>query len=243
MKKALLAGTAITAAALYAQSAQAQIVVSLGGYTEFFGAYYRRRRYQPHRPRVRARNRNRRARRWQGRQRPALRRQGRVAEQHAAASGRRASAPTKPRSTWAAPGAVSSSAISMVPPIRSRSTPRWSASSRSMAMPTTSWAYSAFGNAHYLRRPPNGRRGHRPLNSDDATKISYITPRFAGFQAGASYAPQSNSEAQDVVAFKTVGGYKDFWEFGPELYGRASWLLGCCGRNCRRRYRSGSGLS
>src|SRR3954454_21941686 len=40
MKKALLAGTAITAAALYAQSAQAQLVVSLGGYTEFFGAYY-----------------------------------------------------------------------------------------------------------------------------------------------------------------------------------------------------------
>ena len=40
MKKSLLAGTAITAAALYAQSAQAQIVVSLGGYTEFFAAYY-----------------------------------------------------------------------------------------------------------------------------------------------------------------------------------------------------------
>src|SRR5918998_482449 len=40
MKKALLAGTAITAAAVYAQSAQAQLVVSLGGYTEFFGAYY-----------------------------------------------------------------------------------------------------------------------------------------------------------------------------------------------------------
>src|SRR3954462_16014526 len=40
MKKALLAGTAITAATLYAQSAQAQLVVSLGGYTEFFGAYY-----------------------------------------------------------------------------------------------------------------------------------------------------------------------------------------------------------
>ena len=60
-------------------------------------------------------------------------------------------------------------------------------------------------------------------DSDDATKISYITPRFAGFQAGASYAPQSNSEAQDVVAFKTVGGYKDFWEAGlnytGELYG------------------------
>ena len=40
MKKILLGTTAIAAAALYAQAAQAQITVSLGGYTEFFGAYY-----------------------------------------------------------------------------------------------------------------------------------------------------------------------------------------------------------
>src|SRR3954454_3643245 len=40
MKKILLGTTAIAAAALYAQTAQAQITVSLGGYTEFFGAFY-----------------------------------------------------------------------------------------------------------------------------------------------------------------------------------------------------------
>src|SRR3954462_4753260 len=40
MKKGLLTTTAVAGAALYAQSAQAQITVSLGGYTEFFGAYY-----------------------------------------------------------------------------------------------------------------------------------------------------------------------------------------------------------
>src|SRR5919107_1401141 len=40
MKKILLGTTAIAAAALYAQSAQAQLTVTLGGYTEFFGAYY-----------------------------------------------------------------------------------------------------------------------------------------------------------------------------------------------------------
>jgi hypothetical protein len=40
VKKILLGTTAIAAAALYAQSAQAQLTVSLGGYTEFFGAYY-----------------------------------------------------------------------------------------------------------------------------------------------------------------------------------------------------------
>src|SRR3954453_17999808 len=40
MRKVLLASTAIAGAVLYSQSAQAQITVSLGGYTEFFGAYY-----------------------------------------------------------------------------------------------------------------------------------------------------------------------------------------------------------
>jgi outer membrane protein OmpU len=40
MKKILHTSTAIVGAALYAQSAQAQIAVSVGGYTEFFGAYF-----------------------------------------------------------------------------------------------------------------------------------------------------------------------------------------------------------
>ena len=155
---------------------------------------------------------------------------------------RRASAPTKPRSTWAAPGAVSSSAISTVPPIRSRSTPPWSAMEQIDGDAYDFLSVQApIGNAPLSSAPSQWAAWSQAPDSDDATKISYITPRFAGFQAGASYAPQSNSEAQDVVAFKTVGGYKDFWEAAPELYGRALWLLCCCGRNCRRRYRPGPG--
>jgi len=63
---------------------------------------------------------------------------------------------------------------------------------------------------------PNGGSVVKTPDSGDSTKIMYLTPRFAGFQAGASYATQNGSEAQDVVPFKTTatGGYKDFWEAG-----------------------------
>jgi hypothetical protein len=70
--------------------------------------------------------------------------------------------------------------------------------------------------------PPMGSLVQAP-DAGDSTKVMYITPRFAGFQGGVSYATQSDSEAQDVVGFKTAGGYKDFWEAGVnytgEIYG------------------------
>jgi outer membrane protein OmpU len=50
----------------------------------------------------------------------------------------------------------------------------------------------------------------------------YLTPRFAGVQAGISYATQDGSESQDVVGFKTAGGYKDFWEAGANYTGEFS---------------------
>jgi len=57
-------------------------------------------------------------------------------------------------------------------------------------------------------------------DSGDSTKIMYLTPRIAGVQAGVSYAPQNGSEAQSVVALKPSAGYKDFLEFGVN-YDRA----------------------
>jgi outer membrane protein OmpU len=68
---------------------------------------------------------------------------------------------------------------------------------------------------------PNGGNIVKAPDSSDSTKIMYLTPRFAGFQAGASYATQNGSEAQDVVASKTsiTGGYKDFWEAGVNWTG------------------------
>ena len=61
-------------------------------------------------------------------------------------------------------------------------------------------------------------------NSGDATKVMYLTPRFAGFQAGVSYTPESGSEAQDVVqdvflkALERLATLRD-----PDLFG--PWLM------------------
>jgi hypothetical protein len=59
-------------------------------------------------------------------------------------------------------------------------------------------------------------------NSGDSTKIMYLTPRFAGFQGGASYTPEAGDEAQRVVQLKNTSTYKDFSEFGVNYTGEFS---------------------
>jgi outer membrane protein OmpU len=59
-------------------------------------------------------------------------------------------------------------------------------------------------------------------DSGDATKIGYVTPRFAGIQLGFSYAPENASEAQDVVSLKNSASYSDFLEFGINYTGEFS---------------------
>jgi outer membrane protein OmpU len=77
--------------------------------------------------------------------------------------------------------------------------------------------YSDFAGA-----PPNF--GIHIPNSSDATKIMYLTPRIAGFQAGASYTPESDNEAQSVVPLKNASQYRDFAEFGANYTGEFSGL-------------------
>jgi outer membrane protein OmpU len=59
-------------------------------------------------------------------------------------------------------------------------------------------------------------------NSGDATKVMYLTPRFAGFQAGISYTPESDSQAQNVVAFENTSTYEDWIEGGINYTGEFS---------------------
>jgi hypothetical protein len=59
-------------------------------------------------------------------------------------------------------------------------------------------------------------------NSGDSTKIMYLTPRFAGFQGGASYTPEAGSEGQGVVQLKNTSTYKDVGEFGVNYTGEFS---------------------
>jgi hypothetical protein len=222
MKKALLAGTAITAATLYAQGAQAQLVVSLGGYTEFFGAYYSddvtnrtNREFELETEIVV---------RADGKADNGLLYGAKIELQNSTPNANSTGVGTDEASvyvggTWGRlelgdfDGAADTLAI-YAPLIGLEQIDGDAYDFLSVQAPTgTRTIFGALPMGGVVKAP----------DSDDATKISYITPRFAGFQAGASYAPQSNSEAQDVVAFKTVGGYKDFWEAGlnyaGELYG------------------------
>jgi hypothetical protein len=50
----------------------------------------------------------------------------------------------------------------------------------------------------------------------------YLTPRFAGFQGGASYTPEAGSEGQGVVQLKNTSTYKDVGEFGVNYTGEFS---------------------
>ena len=59
-------------------------------------------------------------------------------------------------------------------------------------------------------------------NSGNSTKIMYLTPRFAGFQGGASYTPEFGDEAQSVVQLKNTSTYKDVGEFGVNYTGEFS---------------------
>jgi hypothetical protein len=56
-------------------------------------------------------------------------------------------------------------------------------------------------------------------DSSDATKVMYLTPRFSGFQAGFSYTPENGDEGQSVVGLKNTSGYSDFMEYGINYTG------------------------
>jgi outer membrane protein OmpU len=221
MKKALLAGTAITAAALYAQSAQAQIVVSLGGYTEFFAAYYDD--DVPGRTDHEFELETEIVVRADGKADNGLLYGAKVELQNSTPNSGTGvgtdEASVYLGGTWGRielgdfDGAADTLAI-YAPVVGMEQIDGDAYDFLSVQVPPeTGTLFGALPMGSMVQAPDSG----------DATKIMYITPRFAGFQAGGSYAPQSDSEAQDVVGFKTVGGYKDFWEAGlnytGEIYG------------------------
>ena len=79
-------------------------------------------------------------------------------------------------------------------------------------------------------------------NSGDSTKIMYLTPRFAGFQGGASYTPEAGDEAQRVVQLKNTSTYKDVGEFGVNYTGEFSGLAPTVARARCSRPRTAAGL-
>jgi outer membrane protein OmpU len=218
MKKILLGTTAIAAAALYAQAAQAQITVTLGGYTEFFGAYFdddvpgrTSREFQLETEIVV---------RADGKADNGLLYGAKVELQNT--SGPNSSVVTDEASvyvggTWGRielgdfDGAADTLAI--YAPLIGIEQLDGDAYDFLTATPTTGpSAGTTFGARPFydlIKAPDSG----------DATKVMYLTPRFAGIQAGVSYATQSQDEGQSVVAFKSSTRYKDFWEFGANYTG------------------------
>jgi hypothetical protein len=222
MKKILLGTTAIAAAALYAQAAQAQITVSLGGYTEFFGAYYdddvadrTEREFQLETEIVV---------RADGKADNGLLYGAKVELQNTA--GTNSGIVTDEASvylggTWGRielgdfDGAADTLAI-YAPLIGIEQLDGdaydFLTATPGAGSPNAGVTFGACPFFDIIKAPDSG----------DATKVMYLTPRFAGFQAGVSYATQSGNEAQSVVAFDNVGGYKDFWEAGANYTGSFS---------------------
>jgi outer membrane protein OmpU len=220
MKKILLGTTAIAAAALYAQSAQAQITVSLGGYTEFFGAYY-----DDDVP-------GRTSREFQLETEIVVRADGK------ADNGLLYGAKTEfQNTTTAASVAVDEASVYLSGTWGRIELGDFDGAADTLAIyaplvgieqldgdaydfldVTTPVAAGATAGTRFGAQPFFGLV--KAPDSGDSTKIMYLTPRFAGVQAGVSYATQNGSEAQNVVALKsTTSGYKDFWEFGANYTG------------------------
>jgi outer membrane protein OmpU len=224
MKKILLGTTAIAAAALYAQTAQAQITVSLGGYTEFFGAYYdddadNRTNHE-----------------FELETEIVVRADGK------ADNGLLYGAKVElQNSTGGVPGSTGvgtdEASVYLAGTWGRLELGDFDGAADTLAIyaplvgieQIDGDAYDFLNNrpttgsraGFQLGGLPNGGSVVKTPDSGDSTKIMYLTPRFAGFQAGASYATQNGSEAQDVVASKTTlaGGYKDFWEAGINYTG------------------------
>src|SRR4051794_26407537 len=221
MKKILLGTTAIAAAALYAQNAQAQITVSLGGYTEFFGAYYD--------DDVPGRTNS----EFQLETEIVVRADGKADNglPYGAKVELQNSTPTKTGSAASGVGTDEAS-VYLAGTWGRLELGDFDGAADTLAIyaplvgieQIDGDAYDFLNNkpttgtraGFQLGGLPNGGSVVKTPDSGDSTKIMYLTPRFAGFQAGASYATQNGSEAQDVVPFKTTatGGYKDFWEAG-----------------------------
>jgi outer membrane protein OmpU len=214
MKRILLTGTALATGMLFAPVAQAQITVSLGGYTEFFAGFYdddvpgrTHREFELETEIVV---------RADGKADNGLLYGAKVELQNSTGGAGATGVGTDEASvylggTWGRlelgdfDGAADT--LKIYAPL---------VGTEQIDGDYPDFATSDLGGLTFGAQPAFGI--HIP-NSGDATKIMYLTPRFAGFQAGVSYTPESGSEAQNVVAFKNTNNYKDWIDGGVNYTG------------------------
>jgi outer membrane protein OmpU len=215
VKKFLLAGSALAGGLCFAGAAQAQITVTLGGYTEFFGAYY-----DDDRP-------DRTDREFELETEVVIRADGKAdngllygtkieLQNSTIGDGDARGIGTDEASVYLAgtwgrlelgdfDGAADT--LKIYAPL--------------IGIEQIDGDFSDFTTADDVFGAPPAFGVHIP-NAGDATKVMYLTPRIAGFQAGASYAPEFDSQAQNVVQSDVSTGddlYEDFLEFGLNYTG------------------------
>jgi hypothetical protein len=222
MRKILLAATTLAAFAGFSSAANAQITVSLGGYTEFFGAIYDNslingtdREFQLETEIVV---------RADGKADNGLLYGTKVELQNGAGTGMS----TDEASVYVAgfwgrvemgdfDGAADALAI-YAPLVGVEGIDGDYADFIS----TNNVTFAGKTGTFELGRQPWGGGGVKAPDSSDSTKIMYLTPRFAGVQAGFSYTPENGDEAQNVVGLKNTSGYSDFLEYGINYTGEFS---------------------
>lgn len=81
--------------------------------------------------------------------------------------------------------------------------------------------YVPTGDRGYARVDSAADPSIKAIDTSDATKITYYTPRFSGFQAGVSYAPErdDNADGEGVQFFDNVGNHDNAFEFGLNYKG------------------------
>jgi hypothetical protein len=218
MKKVLLTSTALAGGMLFASVAQAQITVSLGGYTEFFAGFY-----DDDQP-------NRTEREFELETEIVVRADGKA--DNGLLYGAKIELQNSTPNSGSGVGTDEASVYLGGTWGRLELGDFDGAADTLKIYAPLVGVEQIDGDAYDFldsRNPTTGlRAGQEPAfgihipNSGDATKIMYLTPRFAGFQAGVSYTPQSDSEAQNVVQFESSGGYKDWVEGGINYTGNFS---------------------
>lgn len=88
----------------------------------------------------------------------------------------------------------------------------------------------------------NDRGSHNftALGSGESTKVTYYTPRVAGFQAGVSYAPETD-QGENVVFTKNSTTFKDMYELGLNYEGQYQDVMFKAGANYNGGSASGVG--
>jgi hypothetical protein len=218
MRNILLATTALAAIAGFASAANAQITVTLGGYTEFFGAIYDNDSVS-----------NSTSREFQLETEIVVRADGKA--DNGLLYGAKVELQNNSANGTASNGIATDEASVYLSGFWGRvELGDFDGAADTLAIYAPLVGVEGIDGDYvdFVGGQPLGSVIKAP-DSSDATKVMYLTPRFAGFQAGFSYTPENGNEAQSVVGTKNASNYSDFLEYGINYTGEFSGVTVAAG--------------